>query len=265
MKKILPLFLVLQLVLAGCDREPQEMPEPSPVGGTISVRSQGELSGEPRSASSVRVDAVTRSAGDASLTYTFEAWTRDSAPRCVLHKTVAGTFTEALFDIALVPGNYDFLFWADYGEGYYETSDLREVGLSATTYAPGSTRDAFSCALGNVRWEGGNGITATLSRPLARLTVRNAVPFSGVKAVSVEYGGVPTRYDVLTGAASAPQTLVLVFPNTSAGSALVGEDFLFVPSDRSVALSVTVGGVVKTLDALQLKPNHRTNVTATFE
>ena len=109
------------------------MPEPSPVGGTISVRSQGELSGEPRSASSVRVDAVTRSAGDASLTYTFEAWTRDSAPRCVLHKTVAGTFTEALFDIALVPGNYDFLFWADYGEGYYETSDLREVGLSATT------------------------------------------------------------------------------------------------------------------------------------
>ena len=264
MRKIFPLFLVL-LGLTGCDMKSRVELEPSPVGGMISVRSQGELSNEPRSFSDIRVDAVTRYAGDASLTYTFEAWTRDASPRCVLHKTVAGTLSEAVFDIALVPGDYDFLFWADYGGGYYETTDLREVTLSSATYTPGPARDAFSCALGHVHWTGGNGVAATLSRPLARLTMQNAAPFGGAKAVSAEYRGVPTRYDVLTGVAAVPQTLALTFANTTAGSVWVGEDFLFVPTDRSVGLSMTVGGVVKTLDALQLKPNHKTNVTATFE
>lgn len=263
MKKIFFLFFVLPL-FAGCSKETAPLPEPSPVGGILSVRSQAALSNEPQNAAEIPGKATTRAAGDV-LTYTFEAWTRDANPRCVLHKTASGTLTEAAIEIMLVPGSYDFLFWADYGLGHYNTSDLRQVSLAQIPYVPGNDRDAFACVLENVQWNGGNGVGATLTRPLAKLTMQNVAPFSGGKTVEVQYRGIPTRYDVLTGETSAPQTMTLTFPNTTAGSAMVGEDFLFVPAAGQIGLTMTVGGVTKTLDALQLGPNYKTNVTATFE
>ena len=76
----------------------------------------------------------------------------------------------------------------------------------------------------------------------------------------------PTQYDVLTETTSAPQTLTLAFPATTAGSNSVGEDFLFVPyAGQSIGLSITVGNVTKGLDMLQLQQNYTTHVTATFE
>ena len=96
-------------------------------------------------------------------------------------------------------------FWADYGTGAYATADLRQIKIAMTsgstpaTYAPGSERDAFACVLPDVQWNGGNGVSATLKRPLAKLTMRNKEAFNtGDKAVSVTYRNVPTRYDVLT-------------------------------------------------------------------
>lgn len=265
MKKILYLFFI-SLFFAGCSKETAPLPEPSPVGGILSVRSQAALSNEPQSAAEIPSKAATRAAGDVALTYTFEAWTRDANPRCVLHKTASGTLTEAAIEIMLVPGSYDFLFWADYGLGHYNTSDLRQVSLAGVPYVPGNDRDAFAGKLENIYWNGGNGVGATLTRPLAKLTMQNTTPFTDAKAVSVEYRGIPTRYDVLTGETAAPQTMTLAFPNTMAGSVTVGEDFLFVPSDgQNVALAMTVSGVTKTLDVLQLEPNYKTNVTATFE
>ena len=172
MKKIFYLFL-LPILLVGCSKETEKLSEPSPVGGMISVHSQREFSDGPLSASAIHSDVFTRVAGDAVLAYTFEAWTRDANPRCVLHKTVTGTLTEAVFEIALIPGNYDFLFWADFGKGYYNTSDLRQISFDGIPYMSGSDRDAFACALENVRWNGGNGVGATLKRPLAKLTIQN--------------------------------------------------------------------------------------------
>lgn len=267
MRKIFYLFLI-PILFAGCSKETALLPEPSPVGGTVSVRSQSELSNGPQSSSAIRSDVFTRATGDAALTYTFEAWTRDADPRCVLHRTVTGTLAEAAFGIALIPGNYDFLFWADYGKGAYTTDNLRQVSLVQTPYTPGSDRDAFACALRNVRWNGGNGVGATLTRPLARLTIQNTSLFAtSGKTVSVSYRNTPTQYDVLTGTSSAPTAeITLAFPMTTAGSAAVGEDFIFVPSEgKSVGLTITVGDVEKELDALPLKPNYQTNVTATFE
>ena len=162
MKKIFYLFL-LPILLVGCSKETEKLSEPSPVGGMISVHSQREFSDGPLSASAIHSDVFTRVAGDAVLAYTFEAWTRDANPRCVLHKTVTGTLTEAVFEIALIPGNYDFLFWADFGKGYYNTSDLRQISFDGIPYMSGSDRDAFACALENVRWNGGNGVGATLA------------------------------------------------------------------------------------------------------
>ena len=80
----------------------------------------------------------------------------------MLHETVTGTLTEAAFEIALIPGNYDFLFWADYGKGAYTTDNLRQVSLVRTPYTPGNDRDAFACVLANVRWNGGNGVGAII-------------------------------------------------------------------------------------------------------
>ena len=264
MKKIFYLFLI-PILWIGCSKETQ--PEPSPVGGTISVRSQGELSNEPQGAAEIPGKATTRTAGDV-LTYTFEAWTRDGEPRRVLHKTANGTLREAAFEIALIPGNYDFLFWADYGKDAYTTDNLRQV--IATEYEPASIseRDTFACVLEQVAWNGGNGVGATLTRPLAKLNMQNTTPFTaGGKQVSVTYRNAPTQYDVLTGTSSAPAAeITLSFPTTTAGSAAVGEDFIFVPAEgKSVGLTITVGDVEKELDALPLKPNYQTNVTATFE
>ena len=236
MKKILTLFLALT-VLAGCN-------EPAAKAATRS-----------------------ETAAEQALTYTFEAWTRGANPRCVLHKTAAGTLTEAAIEIALVPGSYDFLFWADYGTGAYETGDLRQVAKKYTP-AAASERDAFACVLTDVQWNGGNAVSAELKRPLAKLKMRNRKAFgTGGEAVAVTYTDVPTQYDVLTGTASAPQTLTLAFPTTTAGSDSVGEDFLFVPSsaEHTVGLSVTVGSTTRTLDVLPLRPNCTSRVTATFE
>lgn len=264
MKKILTLFLALT-VLAGCSKDESPTPAPAePVGGAISLRSEGALENEPAAKAATRSET----AAEQALTYTFEAWTRGANPRCVLHKTAAGTLTEAAIEIALVPGSYDFLFWADYGTGAYETGDLRQVAAKKYTPAAASERDAFACVLTDVQWNGGNAVSAELKRPLAKLKMRNRKAFgTGGEAVAVTYTDVPTQYDVLTGTASAPQTLTFAFPTTTAGSDSVGEDFLFVPSsaEHTVGLSVTVGSMTRTLDVLPLRPNCTSRVTATFE
>ena len=120
MKKIFPLFLALT-VLTGCSEETEPTPGLAPVGGVISLRSESLLKNEP----AAKAATHSETAAGQRLTYTFEAWTKDANPRCALHKTANGTFDEAAIEIALVPGTYDFLFWADYGTGAYTTADLR--------------------------------------------------------------------------------------------------------------------------------------------
>ena len=159
MKKIFYLFL-LPILLVGCSKETEKLSEPSPVGGMISVHSQREFSDGPLSASAIHSDVFTRVAGDAVLAYTFEAWTRDANPRCVLHKTVTGTLTEAVFEIALIPGNYDFLFWADFGKGYYNTSDLRQISFDGFPICP-----VVTGTLSPVRSKMYDGTAATESAP----------------------------------------------------------------------------------------------------
>ena len=214
---------------------------------------------------------------DELLVYTFEAWTCDANPRRVMHKTTTGTLSTAAIEITLVPGDYYFLFWADYGKGEYTTEDLRQVidnrhnsnigqGNSSMPVFE-SVRDAFA-AVERVAWKGGES-AVTLRRPMAKLNIKNTDPFTTAdKAVSVTYRNIPTRYDVLTGLTSEPvQEITYSFPATAAGSAMVGEDFLFVPSQDAtpVGLVITVGGVTRELGVLPLQSNYRTVVTARFE
>ena len=127
------------------------------------LRSEGALENEPAAKAATRSEA----AAEQALTYTFEAWTRGANPRCVLHKTAAGTLTEAAIEIALVPGSYDFLFWADYGTEAYETGGPAAGRREKYTPAAASERDAFACVLTDVQWNGGNAVSAELKRPLA--------------------------------------------------------------------------------------------------
>lgn len=264
MKKIVTILLFALTVFAGCSKDEKPTPAPTmPVNGVIYLHSESVLKNEPAAKAATRG----ATAAEQTLTYTFEAWTNDTKPRCVLRKIANGTLDEAAIEIALVPGTYDFLFWADYGKGTYTTDNLRQVSLTRTPYTPGSGRDAFAFALPGVQWNGGNGVSATLKRPLAKLAMQNTAAFgTGGQEVSVTYTNVPTQYDVLTETTSAPQTLTLAFPATTAGSNSVGEDFLFVPyAGQSIGLSITVGNVTKGLDMLQLQQNYTTHVTATFE
>lgn len=261
MKKIYFLFLALA-VLAGCGTDTE--PAPIPVCGVISLRSESALENTPAP------KKVTRANGDAMLVYTCEAWTRDANPRCVLHTTANGSLAAATIEIRLVPGDYDFLFWADYGKGHYTTTDLRRVTVNRTT-SVADDRDAFACVKTGVTWNGG-GIPVTLVRPLAKLTVQNTSEFAiGDKTVSVVYRNAPTCYDVASGESSVPEEITLSYPSVVAGSAVVCEDFLFVPSDVDVPVGVEVtvsddrGTVTKGLDAVPLQPNFRTNIQATFE
>ena len=144
MKKIVTILLFALTVFAGCSKDEKPTPAPTmPVNGVIYLHSESVLKNEPAAKAATRG----ATAAEQTLTYTFEAWTNDTKPRCVLHKTANGTLDEAAIEIALVPGTYDFLFWADYGKGTYTTDNLRQVSLTRTPYTPGSGRDAFAFAL----------------------------------------------------------------------------------------------------------------------
>ena len=125
MKKIVTILLFALTVFAGCSEETRNPRPPrlAPVRRcdlpALRKRAEERACGQGG-------DARRRRLQNKQLTYTFEAWTKDAKPRCVLHKTANGTLDEAAIEIALVPGTYDFLFWADYGKGTYATDNLRQ-------------------------------------------------------------------------------------------------------------------------------------------
>ncbi|WP_071135158.1 DUF6562 domain-containing protein [Millionella massiliensis] len=240
--------------LSGCSRESDKEFGEEPVRGEIAVATQQGLNNVP---------AAAHSKVGETLRYVLEVWTLGAEPRCVLHQTTTGDVNGAVFDVALIPGTYDFLYWADDGSGYYTTDDLRKVKVSRNGDRPGC--DAFACATPAVEWNGGAMGGVTLKRPVAKLTIQNSATFSGVNSVSVTYKGLLTQYDVLTGTASEPANVVVSFPDTESSSSLVGEDYMFAPSTgQQIDVAVTVGSTVKQVPALQLKPNYMTTLTATF-
>ena len=98
------MFLIV-LPLTGCDANSNEIPNPTPVEGIISVLPQTGLK-------NAQPTPSTKAVNDARLTYTFEVWTSGSDSRCVLHRTASGTLSGGTsFEISLVPGTYNLLFW----------------------------------------------------------------------------------------------------------------------------------------------------------
>ncbi len=259
-------ILLVGVLQAGCQADPETTPGPEsqPVKGLVAIRSQVALENEAHS-SSLLVGG-TKSDNDETLVYTLEVWSRETNPRCMLRKTVNGSMTEGVqLEIALIPGSYDFLLWADYGNGRYLTTNLREVTVVTDSYRTDAKHDAFACAQ-QVEWEVNAVCQAILKRPVARIHLQNAEAFDQASEVSMIYDEMYTVYDVLTGEVSEPRQGVSVScPATTVGSALIGEDFLFVPAGKeTVSLSVSVDNVTKALEDVPVKSNYNTNVTCSF-
>lgn len=260
MKKISILLMIGLTVLSGCQEELQELQ--LPVNGVIQI--QPETCLENASASGTRAETE----ANTSLTYTFEAWTCDATPRLAAREVKEGTASQVQMNIRLIPGKYNFLFWANQDASCYDSNNLRTVKINQKDYTPGSSRDAFAGVQPNVDWNQNTSLTIRLKRPLAKLKVLNktAFPTTG-EQVTFTYQNLPTQYDVLTGKTSQPVTLTKPISKTVAGSTLAGEDFLFVPAEHSnaaVGLTVMVGNVSKSLNELKLKTNYKTKVTASL-
>ena len=253
--------MLVLAILTGCQADSEIFPEPQPVKGVIAIEPQSALENEEPSV----FDGNTKSNTDKTLVYTLEVWTREAEPRCMLHETLNGSMDEGVqFEITLIPGIYDFLFRADYGNGHYLTTNLKQVTIATDSYHPDAKNDAFPCVLKQVEWNG-TPCNATLMRPLARINIHNTQAFDQPNSVSMIYDKLYTVYNVLTGEVSFPQqALTVSFPETTVGSTLIGEDFLFVPAEDVMSLSVSVGNITKTINDVPLKSNYSTNITNSF-
>ena len=263
---IIALFVSSVLLLTGCNKQEQEEPQVVPISHVISVQSQTNLGNETEN--KLLKSEATKANENTTLTYTLEVWTREETPQCIMHKTETGTIDQGVkFDITLVPGVYDFLFWADYDQGRYLTSNLRSVTLIPSTYTHNDQYDAFAYALSAVEWGPNTQINVTLRRPLAKILVSNTETFKAALPVSIKYNGIYTRYDVLTGEVSENSgTENIVYPETIIGTNFIGENFLFVPADgqTTVSISITLGSTIKDITDLPLQFNYQTNASVQF-
>ena len=253
-------IILLSIAFTRCCYDSHEDTASTPVKGSISVNTQNDLNNLPAPEAS-----LTKANGE-TLEYTLEVWTRDDNPRRILQKTAEGDISGASFNIALIPGSYDMLFWADYDQGHYITSDLRKVELAEVPYQTDKSRDAFACVCKNITWDGNSINGIVLKRPLAKLNILNSQPCTDAENVSVTYQTIYTSYDVMTQtAANILQNVTVSFDQTTPGSQNIAEDFLFSDADEtSASFSVNVGSETKTIGDIPLRTNYRTNVTADF-
>lgn len=275
MKNIYMTIIALATLLsfAGCTKE-TKTPAADAVKGSIALSAQYAAENETAA-------FQTRAAGD--LTYTLEVWTEDYSGR-IVRKVLSESELSAdgNIEISLVPGIYNFLFWADYNNGHYATDEAVSGlagGLRSVEYVYYSDNsdmgsldgwDAFALCKERVDW-GTDGtspsLEAVLTRPLAKLSIKAAGNFTADDAdASIQCSNIPVRYDVAT--ASAAASASVVFPaSIKAGSPEIGGLFLFAPREASVEVSLLGlgnGNETRNLGGISVAPNYVTNVTVTM-
>ena len=274
MKNIHMAIIVLALLLSftGCTKE-AKTPAADAVKGSIALSAQYAAENETAA-------FQTKAAGD--LTYTLEVWTEDYSGR-IVRKVLSESELSAdgNIEISLVPGIYNFLFWADYNNGHYATDEAVSGlagGLRSVEYVYSDNSDmgsldgwdAFALCKERVDW-GIDGtspsLEAVLTRPLAKLSIKAAGNFTADDAdASIQCSNIPVRYDVATASAAASATVK--FPaSIKAGSPEIGGLFLFAPREASVEVSLLNVGEPdenRNLGGISVAPNYVTNVTVTM-
>lgn len=209
----------------------------------------GSLSGETATITiSAAATSVTRTLGDtyeadgAKLTYYVDLYL-DS----VFYRRYTDTFeadANAVFDVELfTETEYEILAWADYGQGYYKTDNLKEVTIDTVKYAINTTaRDAFAGkATINVSDPEKCDVSMKLVRPFGRVNVlsKDDIP-SGFEPyeVSTTYTTIYTTYDISTGQVGGEKydfevkaSTVDVLENDKDFSGDLSTDYLFAPGE----------------------------------
>lgn len=123
--------------------------------------------------------AQTRAAGD-QLRYVIAIYDKNGA-QVQQNATVFSTNT---FEIELNPGDYTFLFWADYGNDNYNASNLKEVELDSERV---TNPEAF---YGKTSYtiNSNNNIDVTLKRAVAKVVLKSTGHIK-TGAINVTYSG----------------------------------------------------------------------------
>lgn len=269
MKKVLCILTSMFFLLA-CEKE--ETGE-NLVNVNIGVNARKQMEGElgTRSSPDEQVDWNSH-----DVRYILEAWIggKERVLRSVM--TAGDMDSPVNFNIRLVPGEYDFLCWADIvptnseAGGCYDAEDLRAVKIKEDYVGADVNRDAFA-------WrERGSfssdfSLSATLVRPFAKLILANNKTSNsgGEIAVALTFGkGVfMDTYNVMTGEAnssgeSSPQP---TYPSTKSSDNFLAWDYFFVPASGRMSFKVSVGGgAEKQVDDIPLKRNTITRVIGNF-
>lgn len=269
MKKVL-CILTSMIFLFACEKE--ETGE-NLVSVSIGVNARKQMEGElgARSSAEKEVDWTSH-----DVRYILEVWIggKERVSRSVM--TAGDMDSPVNFNIRLIPGEYDFLCWADIvstspeAGGCYDAEDLRAVKIKGNYVGADVNRDAFA-------WrERGSfssdfSLSATLVRPFAKLVLANNKTSNsgGETAVALTFGkGVfMDTYNVMTGEAnssgeSSPQP---TYPSTKSSDNFLAWDYFFVPESGRMSFKVSEsGGAEKQVSDIPLKRNTITRVIGNF-
>ena len=175
-------------------------------------------------------------------------------------------FGSSTFAVRLDPGKYTCLFWADYGSGNYNASDLKSVVLQ-----DGATEvEAFSAKQGITVTDGGT-VNVTLSRAVAKVVLKETDRLEA-GSITVSYDGFK-GFDVSQQAGILPATLTQTLPIASVltGSATapteVGSFLLLANPDERVLSDFRVqynSEAEKTVTNVPVQANYVTNINGKF-
>lgn len=224
------------------------------------------------------LQAETRAGGSISninwdsydMRYIMEVWSLDGQSR-VLRKEIIldnGSSNTTVFELRLIKGIYDFLFWTDIipenstADNHYITSSgLQSVQIADTYSGSDASRDAFSSVERNVEIDKSKPLlSTTLFRPFVQLIVQAKTDFTSSKSVSIKYDRLFDTYNVKTGKTSSSGRFSssIYFPNTVANSSTVLSDFLFVPDNNKIDFSLSVGNApMINIDNLEVEINKK--------
>ena len=263
-------ILTAAVLLGSCTVQEGPLTPQAPVEGTVGVTMPAEVKALTEDNTAVRIimQAWTPGKNGASGELAFEyVWN---------NKTVSEGLTGE--PVRMIPGTYDILFWADRdadgsGDIYYDAkylNSVKVVGLDAqrnVNYVSGDDRDAFCGVLRNQTFAAGTALNVTLTRPLARVVVTNAVKLTSEMTVSLTATGIPTGYNVLTGESlteSAAGDLTITYPNAVSNQSEIFTDYFFPPATGStISGTLTVCSQTQqlTLTSDDIVANYTTNIT----
>lgn len=263
------LFILWSVILlSACVKNETAETAVEPVEVNIGVGMQREIDGE--LGTRAGVDAVDW--GQYDVRYILEARTSEGerALRTVINGENMGS--PVSFNIRLIPGEYEFLCWADIvsrgsnADVCYDTDDLRAVKIKDSYTGASVYREAFAWR-GSASFSSAFSLQATLVRPFAKLMLENKTENNNTASVTLTFsaGTFMDTYDVMTGVASASGNAIQPsYPSTVAGNNVLAWDFLFVPESEITAFQVSVGSAQKQVNNIQLKKNTVTRVIGEF-